>query len=419
MDARWALPVGFLVVLSRCLGQGEPAADAALDDTVASNPLAGLLDGVPCEASTVGEGATSENLLRVGGLESEKGDHAELDVKGNLAAHSTHGAKGFELLDLTNRTAPVLLSTFTGDRGSSYDVKLHPDLTTVFQGLAVGVEMVDIRDRAAPVKTGEWLFEDGVVLPPPVAGRPTNAHMLYAYAIENQTWLFVAPEDNFGVRILKVTGEPGSYGLEQVARAGEYLNGVLGPHDLWATYDDVLKTHVLYIANGFHGWLAYDIADPARPSFLGGMVNADTHQGYVHTIQAQWIDGRRIVATISEVGVNAMRVFDASDFRLPKFLGSWQSSNPANFQHNLQFVDGTLVFSHYAQGVFLFDLTNVGSQAYGQTLQLRPVGHYAVDGSSWDVGVKDGLLYVGDAAGLHVVGYGCWTPGLAGLTSTG
>jgi len=126
------------------------------------------------------------------------------------------------------------------------------------------------------------------------------------------------------------------------------------------------------------------------------------------------------VTTISEVGVNAMRVFDATDLSKPIPLGSWTFEyNPASWQHNLQIANGTLFFSHYENGVFAFDLHDVGTMPFGQTQQLVPIAHYAVASSSWDVIVKDGLLWIGDSNQVHTVGFGCNTPGDALATSTG
>ncbi len=411
--------VALVLVLSGCLSPDQETVSApALDEPGPTLP-ADLLAGVPCEAASVDTTSTSENLRQVANLTFDVGDHAELDIRDGLAIYSTHGAGGFEILDMTDLLHPALLSTYAGDEGTSLDVKLHPDGTTVFQAVNRGIEIVDIRDRTAPVRTGLWELE--TLADVPVVGDPTqgSAHMIFVHAIDNVSYLFIASQDEKGVTILRVEGEPGAYTLTPVGQAGTTAFALEGAHDIWVTFDDRIETHILYIANGFAGWLAYDVDDPTAPQLLGGTINADTHQGYIHTVQARWLGERRILVTISEVGANAMRVYDATDLSLPLLLGSWDYDLPVLFQHNLQFVNGTLFFSHYAQGVFVFDIDQVGTVPYGQLLQLEPTAHYSVEESTWDVSVQDGLLVVGDSAMLHIVGYGCFAPGDGGITSDG
>jgi len=355
----------------------------------------------------------------------ENAGFAELDIRGSLAVASTYGRRGFELFDLTNPIAPAFIANFTGERGrTSFDVKVTPDLTTVFIGTGPGVDIVDIRDPSNITVTGTWKFPPHTPTSTVSSanGRITHAHMIYYYEFDAHRLLFVAPQDGTSVHVLKVEGEPGNVTLTTLARAQpDFAGGPLGPHDMWATFDEALGTHVLYVANGFMGWLAYDIKNPASPQLLGGMINPDTHQGYVHTIQAAWINGKRLVVTVAEVGVNAMRVYDATNMRAPVLLGSWTNDNRNAVypQHNLQIVNGTLYVAHYGHGVFLFDLTKVSTTPYSGMQMLRPIGHLAVPRSNWDVVVKDGLMYVTAGHEMLVAGYGCNVPGDASLTSTG
>lgn len=415
MRAVWILGVLITAAMTGCVTE-DPAPETLPTLPVKAPDVYGsvreLLGDLPCEAASVGE-TTSENLKQIHALEFESSGHAELDIRGDLAAVSTYGGAGFELVNISDPAKPVVLSTWSEARGTALDVKLTPDRSMVFVGVDKGIDVVDVRDVTEPKLAGRWDFP----MPNPAL---TNAHMIYLYAMEEKLLLFIAPEDNTGVWILEVTGTADAFELKVVSQAGGNVNGPLGPHDMWATYDADLKTHVLYIANGFMGWLAYDINDPAAPKLLGGTINADTHQGYIHTIQAAKIGGRRLVAVISEVGVNAMRVYDASNLQVPVLLGSWTYTVPVLLQHNLQLVNTTLYFAHYGQGIYAFDLTKVGTTPYAQMQQLKPAAHYAVgDGSAWDVVLKDGVVWVSDSKVLHAVGYGCLTPGDATATSTG
>jgi hypothetical protein len=427
MRAVWVLGLTVLAGFAGCIGSGSaPLAgvDLEADASAAFGPIAALLADVPCEASVVSLTGTSENLKLLSSVPRADEDvrGAEIDLRDGLAVVSTYGRRGFELVDAADPLGMTVLSTYSHGRGTSLDVKVTKDRSTVFMGVPQGIDIVDIRDREAPRLIGTWDFPSrGTAVQPLHPSQ--NAHMLYLYDVANVTYLFIAGNDNTGVYILRVEGEPGAHWLSYVSNAAGFPNGPLGPHDLWAHYDERAKGHIVYVANGFMGWLAYNITNPGSPQRVAAMVNPDTHQGYIHTIQAQWVGDRRLVALVSEVGVNAMRVFDATDFGRPIYLGSWtyDNRNPTLLQHNLQIVNGTLYFAHYGQGVFAFDLTTVTTMPLGQVQQLRPVAHYAVgEGDSvWDIVVKDGLLYVGNNVDLRVVGYGCLVPGDAALTSTG
>lgn len=419
-----SLPVGVasLVVLAGCLapapgsepGTGglEPASDPL--EAKRAPSLRSLMADVPCEVAQAVTGP-SDNLLRLAELRyAEPGKrHGELDLGEGLAVISTFDAQGFDLVSIRDPLVPKVLAEWSGARGKVYDVKLAADRSTVFVGVGRGIDIVDVRQPEDPHKTGEWNWPARIT-------AFTNAHMLYLYTIDETTYLFVAPNDNSGVWILRVLGEPGAHELEYVAQAAAHLNGPLGPHDIWVTHDEDLDAHVLYVANGFLGWLAYDASNPTAPTLLGGTPNPDSHQGYIHTIQAAKVGDRRLVATISEVGVNAMRVYDATNLRAPVLLGSWtlESTNPTLYQHNLQMVDGFLFVAHYEHGVFVFDLEALPQLPYTGFQGLRPMAHF--DGNNvWDVALRDGLVYVGDWDRLHVVGFGCLKPGDPRLSSTG
>jgi hypothetical protein len=252
--------------------------------------------------------------------------------------------------------------------------------------------------------------------------------MLYAYNVQGREIVLLAPNTNTGVWILELAGPPGHRELKLLSKFGENINGPLGPHDMWVTFDEDLQKPVLYVANGFAGWLAADISDPANPIMLGGALPMlDPYQGYTHTIQAAKIGGKRIVVTMAEVGLNALKVYDASDFRVPILLGTWTSKPvPIAPEHNLQIVNETLFLAHYKEGMYAFDLAQIPSVP--TPAGLAPIAHFAVGpdpglglnfGDVWDVVVHDGLIYLSEIDfGVHVVGFGCMPPA-PGLSSTG
>ncbi|HET6398387.1 MAG TPA: hypothetical protein VFH47_02405, partial [Candidatus Thermoplasmatota archaeon] len=208
--------------------------------------------------------------------------------------------------------------------------------------------------------------------------------------------------------------------------------GPLGPHDMWVTHDEQAGW-LLYSADGFHGWTVFNVDDPASPMLAGGLIRPET--GYTHTIQAGWVDGRRLVATIQEVGVNVLQVFDATNLRAPVLLATWQMSvtDAVQPQHNIQIVNGTLYVAHYGAGIYVFDLRDAGTLPVAGTTSLRPVARFDPGMANspspldfagvYDVVVHEGLVYAsaysGPFRGVTVIGFGCMQPGDLKLTSTG
>ena len=228
-------------------------------------------------------------------------------------------------------------------------------------------------------------------------------------------------------------GTPDARTLTYVTRTLPVEGGPLGPHDMFVTHDEVDGNWYVYSADGFHGWTAFNINDPTSPELAGGVANP-AEGAYTHTIQAQWINGRRIVATIGEVGANALKVYDATNLMAPLFLGAWQAEPGAGStapEHNFSLVDGTLYLSYYTLGVYVFDLKQLSGIPVLGTAELSPAAHFGENPEAapgpldfsgvWDTVLKDGLLYLSNIdGGLVVVGYGCNNPlPNPALTSTG
>jgi hypothetical protein len=357
--------------------------------------------------------------------------HAEFDLHEDLLLDSIYSNKGFTLVDISDPLEPKQLGflldpTASGPgRGSSstLDVKFSHDGKNAFIAYSDSVGVADITDPTKPrlVQT----------MPNP-AGYRAQAHMLYDARIGDGEYLFVFPSiSGEHVVVHKLKGSGADARLEFVTM---YLYLVptaptqqpTAPHDGFVTFDPVANHTFLYLANGFYGVQIINVDDPARPVVVATIgANADGSvtgalPTMYHTVQAAWIDGKRIVVTSAEVGYNTLKVFDATNLQAPRFLGQWvfDKNRPTEMQHNLQIVNGTLFEAHYGQGLFGFDL-----DAYVEkpTPELTPVFHYQPQGGSyWDVVVRRGLAYISDTPqGLHVLGYGCMAPGDAALTSQG
>lgn len=442
-----ALGVALLLCIIAFAGCLEPAAapdDASLDIGALVDPspifarVRAEMEGVPCTigASQVSLTTTTENIKSlVDNPLNEMGpthSRGEFDLHGDLILETFYNNKGFSLVDISDPLDPKQVGFLVDPtaslpaRGSAstLDAKFSHDGSAVFLAYSDSVGVADITDPAAPklVQT----------MPNPVGYRG-QAHMIYDARIGDAEYLFVFPSiSGEHVVVHKVTGSGAETRLSyvttyQVVTPTNPTRQPVAPHDGYVVYDEVAGHHLLYLANSFHGVQVIDVDDPANPRTLATIAaNADgSATGYApsfyHTIQAGWIDGRRIIVTSAEVGYNTLKVFDATDFSNVKFIGQWvfDDQNPTNMQHNLQIVDGILFEAHYGQGLFGFDL-----RAYlqGPTPDVPVAFHYQPPGggSLWDVVVRKGVAYASDTSqGLHVLGYGCFTPGDLALDSDG
>ncbi|MBI2077251.1 MAG: hypothetical protein HYT80_02605 [Euryarchaeota archaeon] len=383
-----------------------------------------LMAGVPCQVPAVGP-ETSKNLRDLTQIKWEKGGTSSLDFRGDIMIAAKSGGMG--IVNISNPLEPWHYANFSLNHGYG-DVKISPDNMTAIGGAGGTIDLVDIRDPFQPVLAGQWRLSQ--------AGRQSqgflNAHMLYTAMIKGEQWVFVAANNNDGVWILKLKGPPEKRELEFITSTLPIEGGPLGPHDMWVNYDVDLKKWLLYSADGFHGWAVFDVSDPAKPMLAGGLVRPET--GYTHTIQAAKIGGKRIVATIAEVGVNLLEVYDATVLQAPVLLGAWHVNEarqdppqPLAPQHEFNIVDGKLYLGHYANGFYVFDLTKVVLPVAGSA-DLKPMAHYAAGTPTitslfsqvWSVDIVNGVLYTSDMGkGVAVVGFGCNVPGDAKLTSNG
>lgn len=399
-----------------------------------------MIQDVPCEApaNTID---TSANLRLLANLtflrQDDRPDGAgELDLRGDLLVAARD--RGFSLVDLANPLQPTILSNFA-DADGDLDAKFSPDNRTVLVGGPKGIELVDVSVPTEPRHAGRWNFSDVPSIPRgPSGGYGENAHMLATARIADQDWVFLAPNSGTGVWVLELVGPPGDRSLRFVTTTLPLEGGLAGPHDMFVDFDPVLKTWLLYEADGFHGWAAFDIRDPARPTLVGGVVRPES--GYTHTVQAAWIGSRRLVATIQEIGVNTLELYDATLLQAPVLIGTWQVSRGTIApQHNINIVAGKLYMAHYTNGLFVFDLTKVEPLLPTGIVDMQPVAHYAGSrstpstlgfGDFWDVVVGRGIVYAsgvnytyapndGRFLGLHVLGFGCNRPGDVSLTSRG
>jgi hypothetical protein len=443
LPALLALPLA-VALLSGCLDGKEsssPGSTTSDDSSVYTGirpatvwpPIQDIMAGVPCEVPVGGD--TSSNLVQLSNVSygDSDGGHAEIDIRGTLALHARYFTGGFEMIDITDPLAPKHIGNFTlGENEGALDVKFSPDNATALYGADGGIVMADIRDPYHPQYAGRWNFTDAGVTTDPLPRVSQNAHMLYTKRIADQDWVFLAPNSNTGVWVLKLEGTPEARKLTYVTQTLPVEGGPLGPHDLFVGQDEVDGNWYLYSADGFHGWTAFNVNDPSHPELVGGIANP-VEGAYTHTIQAAWVNGRRLVATIGEVGANALKVYDATNLRAPLLLAVYQAEPGAGStapEHNFNMAGGKLYLSYYTLGMYVFDLTQLSGLPVAGTAELSPVAHYGDNGETpptalsfseiWDTVLQDGLIYLSNIdGGLFVVGFGCNAVPDPALTSTG
>jgi hypothetical protein len=427
------LPLLAVVALAGCLSAPSPGHDvqpAALGLPSAAD-LAALIEGVPCEASSVG-GSTTDNLREVGVLDLSPTPErlGALDVHGDLLMLERYDAGGFEMVNIADPRHPAVVGSFYDQPAPTLDLEFSTDgatafLAGVYEG-KFGIVLVDVRDPTHPGMEGVWTFPAGT-------SGDVQAHTLHVFPWEGRDLVFPSSQSGGGQWILELVGEPGARTLQELAVYKPLLEDPMAPHEAWATFDEDLQLPVLYVANGWGGWYALDLTDPAHPVPLTlplGVPNLDPYQEYVHSILAAKVGGKRLVVTTAEVGANAVKVYDASDLRAPRLLATWTSRPvPTPSEHFFTIVGEKLLMAHYQEGGFVFDLAKLPLAPlapWGPMARLMPspdagpTSSFPFQGweGIYDVLVKDGLTYWADRrTGLRVVAFGCFTPGDATLTT--
>src|SRR5687768_3619255 len=238
-----------------CLDAGD---DALGDGPGVDLPdLGALVADLPCEAPFDDVG-TTENLrqLSLTEFDGESGPQ-EIDVAGDLLLAARD--MGFSTVDVSDPLLPVVVGHY-GDAGGMLDVKFTPDNLTAIVSSYDNIDLVDVRDPAEPRQVGRWTFDQ--VGSPPSGMNGQNAHMVFPARIAGEDWVFLAPQSSTGVWVLKLTGTPDARGLEFVTTTLPLQGGVSGPHDIFVQFDELLQAWVLYSADAFLGWTAFDVSDP-------------------------------------------------------------------------------------------------------------------------------------------------------------
>lgn len=351
---------------------------------------------------------------------------------------------GFYVVDVSDRAAPRTVS-FTPHPSFNGDVKASKSGNFVFLGTQLigfqGVQAWNVAVRERPVLAGAW----------PVLGVPGETanggcHMLSVHG----DYLYCAPNDAT-VRIFRVTETPAAIALEPVGMyapkdaplpvlAGSDAGGEM-THDMTVQDDPVTGKPVMYVSFWSYGVRVVDVSDPAKPVELGAWTGegSDAYDGNVHTSMATMLDGKRVIVTIPEyASTPAVTLLDATDYASMSAIGVWAphsaeefndaEEDPSTFStHNFQVVGGRAYVAMYHGGVWVLDLatmTPLGyylpSEAPPQSLAELPSIFGGVVPNTWDIVLKDGVIYASDIpTGLYALRFAGDELGDSAATSFG
>lgn len=392
-------------------GEGESAADPM--EAVKAR-LAADLSELPCEPD-YRHGQTSAIFKEIYRFETPDVRYGEIDVVDGteLVVFARYGGGGFDILNVSNPYDPEHVVGFPIEESFSLDIKVSGDGRTLFSGGFGEITIVDISDPYAPEVTRTVAF------PELFAATMAQAHMVHVSTIGEKEYLFAASQYGHGVLIFEVTGEPGDVDLEYLTLFAPGIGGPLAAHDMMVYHDPVENKPILWVANGFGGFIAADVSDPTDPKIVSYTPELDPYQGYTHTISVVHYGEKRYAVTSAELGAMAVKVYDVTDMLTPILLTTWTIETiPISTQHNTQIMDRWLWKGHYGEGVVLFDLksqiTNLTLPAYNIGLlepvveTLQPFGQYLPsEGSTWESVVVNGVHWT-TSGGIYATLNGCF-----------
>ena len=399
------------------------------------DPLSGDTNATHVHANAA-QHSDQFNVERLAHLPGEGSQRfSELDIQGDYAYQCSGG--GFRIIDISNRSHPVLVSTHSGTNCA--DLKATSDGVFV---IVMGREIVDVRDKLNPKQV--------------TAASGASCHMCYIKKIGEKEYFFAARDNRashtvppgVGISIFEFTREPPTLTyLSQFTVPPEKRPNTHMPdgdtftytvHDMTVYDDPILKKPVMLAAYWDLGVRIVDVSDPKSPREIGFWDDFKGDLGDIHTVGMDFIGSKRIIAAGTENGaiidpvgsasgysVGYVYLIDATDLSNLKTVGKWlnpgkhssgRDSVGVYSMHNLQFVSGRVYAASYHAGLWIIDaagFVNTKQPDQARTLQkndgVRSFGfHFTTDAKTavnlWDVVVKDGYTYGSDIGnGLHVL----------------
>lgn len=321
----------------------------------------------------------------------------------------------------------------------------------------LGIQVVDVSDKTAP--------RFAAFYPIPIAG----IHMLAYHRIGGQEYFFTTalgtaltsavstrldgtplqgtvPEDEL-YRLHIARFERDAPGGPRVVPVSDYMidHGPYYIHDV-SVHDDPLTGAPLALLSYWdYGLHVLDVSDPASPKLLGKWEGFELPlAGNIHTANLGIVGDRRVITATEELyqdprSVAHVYLLDATDLGDIREISNLTLPGETTVDgirfstHNHQIVDGRLYVAWYHAGVWAFDVDTLEKLAsptlvgyylphenvtYGPQAMPRPGSIDVPD--TWDVVVRDGLVYASDInTGLYVLHFVGDDVGEGGRTSAG
>ena len=393
----------------------------------------------------------------------------EMDTFGNMTVVQVLGrgsTPGFVVLDTSDPSSPTPIGFAAMPYSYVVDVKWSPDGKYVFAASqqnpgaypedpatallqSWGFTQFDMSDPTAPV---------------PFAGgfTPQGCHMLSVKDLGGELTVFCIARGLVHV-FQHVEGgawsQVSAFGpgrtptgaervvSETIAAGPGAPNALLlgvGPHDITIQEDPLEPGRfIASVSYWDFGLRFYDVTDPARPAELGawGGDGAAVYEGNVHGAMLYERDGARLAVVGPELlgDTNpALWVLDVNEFAAPKIVGEWVPPGEHVTQglllttHQFQVVDEKIYLAYNHAGLWVLDIHAIMEGAYAEDPERPEVlGYYlphrevelydpevAAVPNTWDVNVKDGLIFASDRyTGFYVLHYAEDERGDAAITS--
>ncbi|GAB5400400.1 MAG: hypothetical protein Aureis2KO_19850 [Aureisphaera sp.] len=285
------------------------------------------------------------------------------DSTGNV--YAVVGGNGMSVVDVTDPTNPTQIAHLTSVPG--FDVKVWQNYAYCGTSGGGTGNVVDLTDPANPAIVGTF-------------PSPHNIH------IDERGYMY---NSSPGVRIYDLNPDPTNPTfLTQVGSEG---------------HDVTVRGNVMIDCHGFAGTFIYDVTDPASPTLITAINDADItyhHQGDIST------DGN-YVYICDELGNHPqadISVWDISDIGNPTRVSD--VADPSATPHNLYVIDDFAYTSYYTAGFKVFDISDPSV--------LNLVDDYDTSSASGEgfagaFGVypspETGNIYINDGSGVYVFGF--------------
>jgi len=271
-------------------------------------------------------------------------------VSGSLA-YVTDGAGGMHIIDVSNPTDPVKLSTYSGL--SDYVVVYG---NYAYLGSGNDLEIVNVSDPSNPTLLGSFYVPLGWVEGIVVSGD-------YAY---------VAFSDS-GLKVINISDK------SNPSLAGEFL---YADSFLTESYNRPVRSvsvsgNYAYVGVDVRGFLTIDVSNPTSPVLITEI------NGYTSTYDRMWV----LDSLLYGMSGGKIEVRNVADPRNPSWVGSYTLPD---YAYGFSISDGYAFVADSDSGLIIIDLADLEAPVLG--------GIYQTSGRAYDVFASGNYVYVAEGA---------------------